>query len=195
MEKAENKRERFSWLTSKAFLTSFGALFILVFLVLLVLINVATQMEDIEAKLQYMPPQIEGTAISAQDAIVGQAVYVPIYSHIYAKGGKPFLLEATLSIRNSDPNKKITVRSVRYYNTEGTLIKNYFEKPLLLKPLETTEFLVEQKKIEGGSGANFIVEWDADTKVNDPVIEAIMVGIAPQASISFVRPGIPIQID
>ena len=62
-----------------------------------------------------------------------------------------------------------------------------------LKPFSSTEFLVKQKKIEGGSGANFIVEWVAKTEVNKPVIEAVMVGIEGQASISFVRPGVAIE--
>ncbi len=103
-------------------------------------------------------------------------IYVPVYSHIYAKGGKPFLLEATLSIRNSDPKEDIAIASVRYYDTNGKLIRDYLEKPMLLKPLATTEFLVAQKETEGGSGANFIVEWVSDTKVNEPIIEAVMIG-------------------
>jgi len=63
-------------------------------------------------------------------------------------------------------------------------------KPLLLKPLATAEFLVAQKEIEGGSGANFMVKWVSDTQVNEPVIETVMIGIESQTSISFVRAGI-----
>jgi hypothetical protein len=44
-------------------------------------------------------------------------------------------------------------------------------------------------KFEGDSGANFIVEWVSDTKGNQPVIEAVMVGIDGKRGISFVRPG------
>jgi len=50
-----------------------------------------------------------------------------------------------------------------------------------------------REKLKGGSGANFIVEWVSDTKVNQPVIEAVMVGIDGQSGISFVRPGFVIQ--
>jgi len=73
------------------------------------------------------------------------------------------------------------------------LIKDYLEKPMLLKPLATAEFLVAQKEIEGGSGANFMVKWVSDTKVNEPVIEAVMIGIEGQTSISFVRAGVAIE--
>ncbi len=188
-----NKSEKGSWLTNKGFLAFFGALFALIFITMLIVINVATQVEDIDEKLKYIPPQPKAAEIPPKSVVTGQMVYVPVYSHIYAKGGKPFLLETTLSIRNSDPNEDITIASVGYYDTNGNLIKDYLDKPLLLKPLATVEFLVAQKEIEGGSGANFIVEWISDTMVNKPVIEAVMVGIEGQISISFVRTGVAIE--
>ena len=188
-----NKSDKGSWLTNKTFLAFFGALFALLFITLMIVISVATQVEDIDEKLKYIPPQPKGAEISPKSVAAGQMVYVPVYSHIYAKGGKPFLLEATLSVRNSDPTEDITIASVRYYDTNGNLIKDYLEKPMLLKPLATAEFLVAQKEIEGGSGANFMVKWVSDTKVNEPVIEAVMIGIESQTSISFVRAGVAIE--
>ena len=62
-----------------------------------------------------------------------------------------------------------------------------------LVSLASTEFLVEQKNVGGGSGANFIFEWVAEQDVNQPVIETVMVGIKEKASISFVRSGVAIQ--
>ena len=182
-----------SWITNKTFLVFFGALFALIFITLLIVINVATQVEDIDEKLKYIPPQTKAAEIPPKPVVADQMVYVPVYSHIYAKGGKPFLLEATLSVRSTDTNEDITIVSVRYYDTNGNLIKDYLEKPMLLKPLATVEFLVAQKEIEGGSGANFIVEWVSDTRVNQPVIEAVMIGIEGQTSISFVRTGVAID--
>jgi hypothetical protein len=188
-----DKSERGSWITNKTFLAFFGALFALIFITLMIVINVATQVEDIDEKLKYIPPQTIAAEIPPKSVVASQMLYVPVYSHIYAKGGKPFLLEATLSVRNTDPNEDITIASARYYDTNGNLIKDYLEKPMRLKPLATAEFLVAQKEIEGGSGANFIVEWVSDTKVNQPVIEAVMIGIEGQTSISFVRPGVAID--
>ena len=188
-----DKSEKGSWITNKTFLAFFGALFSLVFITLVIMISIATQVEDIDEKLKYIPPQTKAAEIPSKAVVAGQMVYVPVYSHIYTKGGKPFLLEATLSIRNSDPKEDITIGSVRYYDTNGKLIRDYLEKPMLLKPLATAEFLVAQKEIEGGSGANFIVEWISDAKVNKPVIEAVMIGIEGQTSISFVRTGVAIE--
>ena len=188
-----DKSEKGSWITNKTFLAFFGASFAVIFITLLIVISVATQVEDIDEKLKYIPPQTKASEIPPEAVVAGQMIYVPVYSHIYAKGGKPFLLEATLSIRNSDPKADITIGSVRYYDTNGKLIRDYLEKPVLLKPMASTEFLVAQKEIEGGSGANFIVEWISDAMVNKPVIEAVMIGIEGQTSISFVRTGVAIE--
>ena len=45
-----------SWLTRKIFLSVFGTFFALLFLIVLVQINIATQMDDIEERLAYRPP-------------------------------------------------------------------------------------------------------------------------------------------
>ena len=194
MTPSDNIPKKKSLMGNKAFSSFFGALLAVVIMVLLILVyNISSQMEDLEKKLAYRPPTTQGSAIPAAAVISGQIVYVPIYSHIYAQGGKPHLPEATLSIRNTDPQNAITINSVRYYDTQGNPIQKYLKTPLQIKPLATAEFLVEQKKVEGGSGANFIVEWVSDTNVNLPIIEAVMVGSVGQASISFARPGVAIQ--
>ena len=62
-----------------------------------------------------------------------QTVYVPIYSHIYADDryrDTPFLLTATLSIRNTDPSKPFTLKSVRYYDSKGMLLHTYLDKQI-----------------------------------------------------------------
>jgi hypothetical protein len=120
----------------------------------------------------------------------GQTVYVPIYSHIYS-GDKenPFLLTAILSIRNTDFVHTITVTSADYYDTDGKLLKSYIEKPLQLKPMGSTRYVVAESDKSGGSGAKFIVKWEAVARVNPPVIEGIMIGTKMQQGISFVSRG------
>jgi len=120
---------------------------------------------------------------------VRQTLYVPAYSHIYYYSKKHrILLAITLSIRNTDLTRPITITSVRYYDTPGQLIKEYLEQPLPLAPLESTDFVVEERDTRGGTGANFIVEWMAEERVNDPVVEAVMISSGTQG-ISFVSPG------
>jgi hypothetical protein len=126
----------------------------------------------------------------------GQAVYVPIYSHIYSGDRQqPLYLSATLSIRNTDPAQSIKILSVDYFSTGGKLLKPYIEKPAVLKPLATTRFVVAYSDKAGGSGANFIVKWTADNLVNPPLIESIMIGTQNQLGISFTSRGQVIQAE
>ena len=187
--KMDEKSEMGSWLRSKTFLSVFGAFFAILLIILLAIINITNYIEEIEEKLQYVPPQMTGPALTVESVVAGQTVYVPVYSHIYVQAGRPFLLETTLSVRNTDPDETIQVTSVRYYDTNGKQVETFVEKPLQLNPLATIEFLVPQQKTEGGSGANFMVEWVSDTKVSKPIIEAVMVGLEEKKAVSIVRPG------
>ncbi|MGB3209386.1 MAG: DUF3124 domain-containing protein [Desulforhopalus sp.] len=120
----------------------------------------------------------------------GQTVYIPAYSHIY-HGNKetPLLLSVTLSIRNIDPNNSLTVTTVNYHETEGPLVKEYIKEPVVLGPLGSKRYIVPQKDNTGGSGANFIVGWQAETPINPPIIESVMIGTQSQLGISFTSRG------
>ena len=171
-----------------------GALAVIVFIVASAYI--AERLETIEDRLAYSGPG--GAEQGPEMIIMGeevqlQAVYVPVYSHVYSDGGRPFLVETTLSVRNTDPGESIFLSSVRYFDTKGELVKDYLPGPLKLAPLESTEFLVEQSDVTGGSGANFVVVWAADTPVNEPMIEAVMIGFHGSNSISMIRAGTPIE--
>jgi len=123
---------------------------------------------------------------------LGQTVYVPIYSHIYADDryrDTPFLLTATLSIRNTDPGKPFTLKSVNYYDSEGVLLKHYLDKPLAIAPLGSTRFIVPELESKGGAGAKFLVEWEASSAVSEPIIESVMIGTKMQQGISFISTG------
>ena len=120
----------------------------------------------------------------------GQTVYVPIYSHIYSGlRGNPFSLAATLSIRNTDPKHSITLVSVKFYDSDGKLIKEYLDKPAELKAMASTRYILTEGDTTGGSGANFLVKWQSQTKVNPPLIEGVMIGTRSGQGISFVSRG------
>ena len=130
--------------------------------------------------------------ISAEDIKLsaGQTVYVPIYSHIYSGvKGRPFDLAATLSIRNTNPKNSITLVSVKYYDTDGKLVKDYLKKPLQLNALVSTRYIITEDDKAGGSGANFMVVWKSEQKVNQPIIEAVMIGTHSGQGISFLSRG------
>jgi hypothetical protein len=149
-----------------------------------------------EAPRSYTPPNLDAYAaadVSVRSLPVHQAVYVPVYSHIYYDGGRPYLLEAMLSVRNVDPKRSVYVSAVEYYDTNGKLSKRFIDRLIKLDALQTIEFLVERHDVTGGSGANFIVEWHAGTKdTHAPLIEAVMVGRSGTNAISFVRKSEPL---
>ena len=135
----------------------------------------------------------DAAADSSPPAVVSGVVYVPDYSHIYHGSERNrYPLTTTLSVRNTDPDRSITVTSVRYYNTEGELDRRFLEKPRRLGPLGTAEFVVAEHEITGGSGANFIVEWSADRPVSEPMIESVMISTRSGQGLSFTSRGHPI---
>ncbi len=120
----------------------------------------------------------------------GQTLYVPVYSHIYyGDRTKPFNLAVMLSIRNTDPGYPLTIVTATYYDSDGTLVREYVQKPLELKPLASTHLYVKESDTSGGSGANFIVTWKAARPINVPIVESLMIGVSSGQGISFVREG------
>ncbi|MCF8028178.1 MAG: DUF3124 domain-containing protein [Desulfobacteraceae bacterium] len=63
--------------------------------------------------------------------------------------------------------------------------------PLTLKPLESVRYVVAQSDSTGGSGANFMVEWQSqkNTSVSPPIAETIMIGTQIQQGVSFTSRG------
>lgn len=120
----------------------------------------------------------------------GQTLYVPVYSHIY--GGnreRPFNLAVTLSIRNTDMSGSIRITVVEYYNSEGAMVKKYLDREVRLGPLATLRYVVRESDTTGGSGANFIVRWQAESAVSPPLVESVMIGTQSQQGISFTSRG------
>jgi hypothetical protein len=141
----------------------------------------------------YTAPDLASRTVDAlSDPVVHEVVYVPAYSHVYANGGRAYLLEVMLSVRNTDQEQSIVLSSVRYYDTSGALKRTFVEQPVRIGPMETLEFLVEKTDSGGGSGANFIVEWMAEEVVEEPLIEAVMVAADRQLGLSIVRQGVPL---
>lgn len=136
------------------------------------------------------PTMAKVAAEKDEKQVVGQTIYVPIYSHIYARDKSRVInLTATLSLRNTDAQNAIRITSARYYGTDGAQVREYVNAPLRLAPMASTDFVVAEDDTSGGAGANFIVEWSAPVEVTEPVVEAVMISTASQQGISFVSAG------
>lgn len=135
-------------------------------------------------------PEMVTKDLEKIDIAMNQTIYVPVYSHIYHDSGRRILnLAATLSIRNTDLTEPIIITSVRYYDSDGKLVKQYLEQPIQLNALVSRDFFVARTDTSGGIGANFIVEWIAEQKVSEPIVEAVMIGTESGQGISFISSG------
>lgn len=120
----------------------------------------------------------------------GELVYVSIYSNVYTgPKGIPFQLAAMLSLRNTDPHYAITIDRADYYDSSGKKIDSYLQNTVQLTPLASSCFYIKEHDTRGGPGANFLVRWHAETKVNQPVIEGVMLGLTGGQGVSFICPG------
>lgn len=117
-------------------------------------------------------------------------MYVPVYSNIYqGPKARPFELMSILSLRNTDPAESIRITQVDYHDNHGALVKRHVIKHLVLPPLGSADFTVPEQDTTGGVGANFIVTWESDKPVNEPIIQALMLSTRSSLGISFVCPG------
>ncbi|RAJ12393.1 DUF3124 domain-containing protein [Arenibacter echinorum] len=129
--------------------------------------------------------------LPVQDSLIKGSSYLSIYSSIY-DGTERTLhhLTATASMRNVSNTDSIYILKAEYYNTQGDLIRTYFNKPIYLKPLETIEIVIDQDDEYGGTGANFVFDWAVESNNHEPIFEAVMISTTGQQGISFTTRGI-----
>jgi len=124
---------------------------------------------------------------SAEHGISG-TIYVPVYSTLFlgvANRANTVELGATISFRNVSAVHPITLDWVRYYDSVGTHVRDYLDKPSTLPPMGSVEFIVQRSDTTGGPGANCLIRWHAAAAVDEPLAEAIMVGQSGNAGVSF----------
>ncbi|MEN8816672.1 MAG: DUF3124 domain-containing protein [Nonlabens sp.] len=127
-------------------------------------------------------------AINDVDSLVYGKSYLSVYSQIYSiSGEKTQNLTAMVSLRNVSETDTIYVLKADYYDTHGKSIRRYFEHPIYLAPLETTEIIIDQLDIYGGTGSNFIFEWKIPQNAPEPLFEGIMTSILGINGLSFTR--------
>jgi hypothetical protein len=111
------------------------------------------------------------------------------------KSGKAsqVLLSALVSVRNTDPRRPLRVLSARYYDTHGKLIGERVPQPVAIPPFGTLELFVELNDASGGSGANFIIKWEAEAPINPPLVESLHANMDGGKAIIFMTQSVPIS--
>ena len=142
------------------------------------------------------------TVAFAQDArplVKAQSLYLPIYSHmLYGNLGEKntashVLLSALVSIRNTDPKRPLRVLSAKYFDTQGKLLNERVPAPVVLPPLGTLELFVELNDASGGSGANFVIKWEADQPINPPLVESLHANMDSGKAVIFMTQAVPLS--
>lgn len=154
---------------------------------------VLTRPEPTAERLRYRedPAALDVTPAPPQspDAIRGRT-YVSAYSHAYVGDGHPVLFAVTLSVRNVDPQRSLVVRRIDYHATAGERLRAMLPEARTIPPLGTTEVFVDRSDEGGGSGANFVVEWEIEPGAHRPLVEAVHLGSAGAVGYSFTTVGV-----
>ncbi len=129
----------------------------------------------------------------------GQSLYLPVYSHmLYGNLGKKgtasqVLLSTLVSIRNTDGKRPLRLLSARYYDTHGKLLSERVASPQVIPPFGTIEIFVELNDASGGSGANFLIKWDAEQAINPPLVEGLHVNMDGGKAVVFMTQATPVS--
>ena len=142
--------------------------------------------------------RLKPVATPLPEPIESRTVYVPVYSSVYLGTDvrqNMVDLAATVSVRNVSSRYPLVLNFVRYYDSDGKQIREYVSSPSELAPLATVEFVIQRDDAAGGPGANFLVQWAGGSEIDEPIIEAVMVGVSGNAGFSFTSPGRTVKKD
>lgn len=124
------------------------------------------------------------------DSLEKGSTFLSIYSQIYMRSeNEQSDLTATVSLHNPNLTERIFIDKAIYYNTHGEPIRTYFDKTIYINPMETVQIVIDGVDKEGGTGANFVFDWQIKPKSNEPIVEAIMISTYGNQGISFVTTG------
>lgn len=116
----------------------------------------------------------------------GQLLYLPVYSNIpYLIDTGMFDMSAFVSIHNADLNSAFTLAQVLYFNQEGKLVDDFLKgTKVVIEPLATKNFYIPYED-KSGTGANFLIEWYADTMITEPLIESVTLCLKPNNTLAI----------
>ena len=161
---------------------------ILPFLILIVVIG-CTEKNTV---IPFSPPDFSKRVVAtiSMDSLELGTTYLSIYAQIYTLDQQSIRnLTAMTSLRNTSLKDTIYIKKADYYDTHGQLIRNYLKTPIYLAPLETIEIVIDEKDDEGGTGSNFIFEWQKPFGAPEPLFEGVMTSTLGQQGLSFTTQG------
>ncbi len=164
--------------------------------VLVLLLFLLTSCDEPSKETNFEVPKWSSKAVSlpTNDSLSSGKTYLPVYSQVFSISEQRTLnLTVMASLRNVSENHKVYITRADYYSTSGELIRKYLDNPVALGPLETTEIVISENDFTGGTGANFIFEWQIPAEGNEPFFEGVMNSTLGQQGLSFTTEGITIK--
>ncbi|WP_298492622.1 DUF3124 domain-containing protein [uncultured Algibacter sp.] len=126
------------------------------------------------------------TDLNTKDSLEFGKSYLSIYSQIYSLSQhRTHNLTAMISLRNTSESDSIYIIKAEYYDTHGKSIRKYFDFPIYLAPMETTEIIIDEIDVTGGTGSNFIFDWKIPKNCPEPLFEGVMSSTMGQQGLSF----------
>ena len=128
---------------------------------------------------------VTGMAAGEVKLVKGQTLYLPIATS-FITDDFAFNVNATIVIHNTDPDHAINIVKIDFYNTSGQLVEKYLQQPLRLNPSAGTRIRVKHS-VSGqeGSAAHFVIQWQAETKVIEPLVGGLLLGSRGTRGYSF----------
>ncbi|MHB9072474.1 MAG: DUF3124 domain-containing protein [Desulfobaccales bacterium] len=128
---------------------------------------------------------VTGIAAGQVKLLKGQTLYLPIATS-YMTDDYSFNVNATIFLHNTDPDHSINIVKMDLYNTNGQLVEKYLQQPLKLNPSAGTRLRVKDSLSgEEGTAAHFVIQWQADTKVVEPLVRGLLIGARGTRGYSF----------
>ena len=89
-------------------------------------------------------------------------------------------------IHNTDPTNAINITGIDFYNSGGKLVEKYVTEPVKLNALAATRVNVKQPlEGEDGMAAHFVIRWQSEHKVVEPLINGWFTGVSGTRGFSF----------
>ncbi|SNR54877.1 Protein of unknown function [Lutibacter agarilyticus] len=124
--------------------------------------------------------------LESKDSLEFGKSYLSVYSQIYSMTEhRTHNLTSMISMRNTSDLDTIYLLRVEYYDTYGKSVRIYVDSPIFLAPMETTEIIIDEIDVSGGTGSNFIFEWQVPKGSSEPLFEGIMTSTMGQQGLSF----------
>ncbi len=132
--------------------------------------------------------------LNPKDSLEYGKSYLSIYAQVYSiTEHRTHNLTSMVSMRNTSDKDTIYLLHAEYYDTHGASVRNYFDSPIYLAPMETTEIVIDEIDVAGGTGSNFIFEWKIPANCPQPLFEGIMLSTLGQQGLSFTTQAIRIE--